>query len=379
MGTIRTLLALTVVLSHSGVPYIDVAPYGGIMFVGGRYAVQLFYMISGYLITHILLSNPNYATDTGRFYLNRALRIYPNYLVVASLTLISVGLLGNGAYLQTIFSIYDKIPTDAAVWLVTSNIILFGQDWLIFFIVKAGHLVYWNYLSGGVPMYTGLWVPQSWTLGVELTFYLIAPFVVRHVWRIALLFVLSIAVRLWLYSKGLGGSHDAFFSYRFFPSELAIFMAGALSRHWLLPLWVAVKQRSETAPIGGTLILFILCATFFLWPGGELIKGLSLFGVFVALMPLAFLFQQRSRIDDTIGALSYPIYICHFLAFNLLFSYTAASTLSKDQQSLAMVIAAILFAILLHVIVDRGIDRIRDRIRSGGYRFARSRRKLASS
>ena len=70
MGTIRTLLALTVVLSHSGVPYIDVAPYGGIMFVGGRDAVELFYMISGYLITHILLSNQNYVANTGRFYLN---------------------------------------------------------------------------------------------------------------------------------------------------------------------------------------------------------------------------------------------------------------------------------------------------------------------
>ena len=376
MGTIRTLLALTVVLSHSGVPYIDVASYGGIMFVGGRYAVQLFYMISGYLITHILLSNQNYVANTGRFYLNRALRIYPNYFVVAGLTLISVGLLGNSAYLETIFSIYNKIPTDAAAWLLISNVILFGQDWLIFFIVKGGHLVYWNYLSGGVPMYTGLWVPQSWTLGVELTFYLIAPFVVRHVWRIALLFVLSIAVRLWLYSKGLGGAQDAFFSYRFFPSELALFMAGAISRHWLLPMWVAVKQRWGRVPTVGTLILLALCSTFFMWPGSELMKGLSLFGAFVALMPLAFLFQQRSRFDNAIGALSYPIYICHFLAFNLLFSYAAVSPLSENQKKVSMVLAAIILAIVLHIIVDRGIDRIRDRIRNGGYRF--SHRKLAS-
>ena len=378
MGTIRTLLALTVVLSHSGVPYIDVAPYGGIMFVGGRYAVQLFYMISGYLITYILLSNQNYAANTGRFYLNRALRIYPNYFVVAGLTLISVGLLGNTAYFATILSIYDKIPADASAFLLISNFILFGQDWLIFFMVKAGHLVYWHYLSGGLLMYTGLWVPQSWTLGVELTFYLIAPFVVRHVWRIALLFVLSIAIRLWLYSKGLGGAQDAFFSYRFFPSELALFMTGAMSRHWLLPLWISVKQRWEATPIGGTLILLVLCVTFFLWPGSELMKALSLFAAFAVLMPLAFLFQQRSRIDDTIGALSYPIYICHFLAFNLLFSYTAASRLSRDQQIFAMVIASMVLAILLHMVVDRGIDRIRDRIRREGYRFARSGRKLAS-
>ena len=50
MGTIRLLLALAVVLSHS---------YGYLL-VGGRLAVQMFYIISGYLISYILIEAKSY-------------------------------------------------------------------------------------------------------------------------------------------------------------------------------------------------------------------------------------------------------------------------------------------------------------------------------
>ena len=45
MGTLRFLLAITVLLSHT---------YGHI-FTGGRLAVQMFYIISGFLISYILI------------------------------------------------------------------------------------------------------------------------------------------------------------------------------------------------------------------------------------------------------------------------------------------------------------------------------------
>ena len=52
MGTIRLLLALAVVFSHS---------YGYLL-VGGRLAVQLFYIISGYLISFILIELKSYSS-----------------------------------------------------------------------------------------------------------------------------------------------------------------------------------------------------------------------------------------------------------------------------------------------------------------------------
>ena len=54
MGTLRTLFALAVVLAH---------PTGGFEFsVGARGAVQLFYVISGFLISYVLTEARSYRT-----------------------------------------------------------------------------------------------------------------------------------------------------------------------------------------------------------------------------------------------------------------------------------------------------------------------------
>ena len=60
MGILRTLLALSVVLDHLG---------GGAtnQLVGGRLAVQLFYVISGFLISYVLTGTDRYQGATGHF------------------------------------------------------------------------------------------------------------------------------------------------------------------------------------------------------------------------------------------------------------------------------------------------------------------------
>ena len=82
MGMLRTLLALSVVLDHLGGGTTD-------WLVGGRLAVQLFYVISGFLISYVLTATDHYRGAPGRFYANRALRLYPVYLAVAALTLLA--------------------------------------------------------------------------------------------------------------------------------------------------------------------------------------------------------------------------------------------------------------------------------------------------
>ena len=102
MGILRTILAITVVFAHS--PWND-----GLIFVGARNAVQLFYIISGFLICHIINSNPVYQ-DPLKFYLNRALRIYPPiYYAVALLTLAAFLVIAN----QKFFGIYRDAPGTA--------------------------------------------------------------------------------------------------------------------------------------------------------------------------------------------------------------------------------------------------------------------------
>jgi len=114
MGTLRTLLAISVVFSHSF----------GFVFVGGRNAVQLFYMISGFLISFVIVEKKAYKS-TLDFYLNRYLRLYPIYIVIAVLTLLfylSVELFSGNA---KFFSQFHEYPTQAKIILMFSNATLF--------------------------------------------------------------------------------------------------------------------------------------------------------------------------------------------------------------------------------------------------------------
>ena len=84
MGIIRFILAITIVFVHS--------PWQGLnLFVGSTNALRLFFMISGFLISYVLIEKKSYST-TKAFYINRYLRLYPLYLIVAILSIVGPAL-----------------------------------------------------------------------------------------------------------------------------------------------------------------------------------------------------------------------------------------------------------------------------------------------
>lgn len=127
---VRAIAALMVVFFH----------YGGPGFLQGWLGVQIFFVLSGFLITTLLLREQ---ARTGRiglrdFYRRRAFRILPVYFVVLFAT--AAGLLIAGQFRQN--------PL--------------GQDFPLYltFLNEFGH--------GGA-------YGQSWSLGVEQKFYLVWP------------------------------------------------------------------------------------------------------------------------------------------------------------------------------------------------------------
>ena len=354
MGTLRTLFAIAVVLAHS---------YGEV-FVGGRNAVQLFYMISGFLISYVLVEKKAYSTVSS-FYFNRYLRLYPIYLVVALLTLLaSVVALKMGDDVN-LFKVYHNAPYEADTWLVFSNSTLFFQDWVMFAGVESGKLVFAaDCFKSEVPLYRGLLVPQAWTLGIELSFYLIAPFVLHKRRLLLSLLALSISLRLCLIYGGVGMKDP--WTYRFFPTELAIFLLGALAHQVLLPFYKKKfsNARLERYAVIATCVLVLITLFYWVTPIDALIKNTLLFLVFVFLMPMAFVFQALRAWDRWIGDLSYPIYICHMLVI-----YVAGFMLGKIGAKSAVTLGAsavvfsICFAMCLNRLVGSPVERIRNRFR----------------
>src|ERR1700722_8671278 len=122
MGTLRTILALSVVFAHTSQAFV---------FVGGRTAVQLFYMISGFLISYVLTNTQSYK-HVGVFWINRALRLYPVYFAVALLTVAARN------FYPGIMSEFAQVPSLAKWILSIVNVTIVGQDWVMFLAVHNG-------------------------------------------------------------------------------------------------------------------------------------------------------------------------------------------------------------------------------------------------
>lgn len=356
MGTLRTIFAIAVVFGHSWP--------NGMVFVGGRNAVQLFYVISGFLISYVLVEKKAYAKIRD-FYINRYLRLYPVYFCVAFLTIVATTLLSSiSTETSSFFSVYVNAPISADILLVLSNIFILGQDWVMFSGVENNTLVFAkDFFNSEVVLYRGLIVPQAWTLGVELSFYLIAPFVLPRIRILYLLLALSLGLRIYLISTGLGLNDP--WTYRFFPTELALFLLGALAHQKLLPYYRRViTKRLDIYSNAATYLLIIFSILYFLIPVKELWRAIFLFTAFILLIPLTFIFQNRYRIDNWIGNLSYPIYIGHLLVAFICGLVLKKFDIENHQViSIFCVILTIGFAVCLNKWIAEPFEKIRGKFR----------------
>ncbi len=338
--------------------------------MGGRNAVQLFYIISGFLISYVLVERRSYRTLRG-FYINRYLRLYPVYGVVAVATLAffaAEALRYHGPPVE-FFAIYRAAPPAADALLLVSNLFLLGQDWVMFSAVEHHSFVLGtDFTQSEIPLWQGLIAPQAWTLGVELTFYLVAPFILTRRAAIYSVLILSIALRAYFVYIGLGRRDP--WTYRFFPTELALFLIGALAHQILLPWYRRIlKDRISIAASIGTYVLVAMSFCYFLVPIREIYKEAALFGSFILVLPLTFIFQNGHSRDGAIGDLSYPIYIGHVLA---IWVTSAALDAIRDATHLdsplltasCCVTASLVFALVLNSYIAAPFERVRARFRS---------------
>lgn len=357
MGLLRTLLALDVVLTHAGSPFI---------FFGGQIDVQLFYVISGFLISYVLVEQKRYST-IGNFYVSRYLRLYPIYFLVASFTFFVVVLSSFGLVKEYQFFEFPKnAPFEANVLLAIANATLFFQDWIMFFSVENNQLIFsTDFAKSEVVLYRGLLFPQAWTLGLELSFYLIAPFILTKKRILFTVLGLSIAVRLFLISSGLATRVP--WSFRFFPAELTFFLMGALAHQILLPFYIkqiSIEKVGKYAKLSTIAIIF-LALIFWPLPISPNIKILFLFASFTILLPLIFLFKLKGGWDKKIGELSYPIYICHILVIYFVVAVLDEFYIKNTLLiTIFSVVLSILFSILLNKVIGIPVESLRNRYRA---------------
>ena len=353
MGTIRLILATAVIIFHSSSIF-------GIQSVGGQIAVQAFYIISGFYMALIL--NEKYIGINNSYKLfisNRFLRIYPIYWIVFIITIIAsiasnIYTNGNNAGALNAYIKYgNHFGVLSYVYLIVSNIVIFLQD-AVFFLgiqIPEGNLFFTsNFKDTFPPLYTFYFVPQAWTIGIELTFYLIAPFLARRNLKVLLsLIFLSLMLRLILIHNGLFADP---WSYRFFPTELVFFLLGIISYRFYSYL---NKFNLNQYICKIIFIIILLMITFYdsiNFPG----KYFIFFFFFFSCLPFIFILTKGWKFDKYIGELSYPMYISHLLLLRVL---NVLKIPLLGSFGLTLTILTILFSITLNVLITKRIEKLR--------------------
>lgn len=148
---LRAIAVLAVILHHTGLGWLP----------GGFLGVDLFFVISGYLITGILLADLEQSRFSAtRFYERRIRRILPALLVTMALC----------------------VPV-AMLVMIPDDLQSFGQS-LVATAAFANNLLL--YLSGGYFTEPMALKPlmHSWSLGVEEQYYLAVPLLMLALWRV---------------------------------------------------------------------------------------------------------------------------------------------------------------------------------------------------
>lgn len=231
---LRTVAVLPVILFHAGFDWIG----------GGFVGVDVFFVISGYLITTIILNE----LDSGHFsiagfYERRARRILPAlFLVVACC-----------------------VPL--AYWLLLPDQLEGFSRSLMSVMVFLSNLYFRNEVNYFARASEEEPLLHTWSLAVEEQYYLVFPLLAIFLWkggrRVFLVTTVSIAVASFVYadSQSLLRPDKAFFDTRGRVWELFV---GSLVAMYMLRLR-KTQPAKEIAEIGGALGLGLIawaCLTF---------------------------------------------------------------------------------------------------------------------
>jgi peptidoglycan/LPS O-acetylase OafA/YrhL len=285
---LRALAVLPVIFFHSGLN----------LFSGGFVGVDIFFVISGYLITSIILRE--LADDSFsilNFYERRVRRILPALFFVITATL------SLGWMLLPPQEMADYLKSIVSVLFFSSNI------------------YFWRTLDYFSPESEFIPLLHTWSLGVEEQFYIFFPLAVMFVWKwkaeILRNTILLAALLSFLLCIFLSSSHEAFNFYTL-PSRAWELLAGSLAAY-ILSKDVRGVSSARTAEMGSAIgLVLILVAIFYLDQNMSYPNEWALLPVFGSFLVILFAKERTyaARILSWkplvgIGLVSYSAYLWH--------------------------------------------------------------------
>jgi peptidoglycan/LPS O-acetylase OafA/YrhL len=306
---LRALAVFAVVLYHLGIPWIP----------GGFLGVDLFFVISGYVITRLILDSIESANglDIKEFYAARVRRLLPGLVVLIIVTSIFTALFAPDAIRRFISDVPFVLTGTNNWYLVTLN-----QDYF--------------QAIGRPPL-----LQHTWSLAVEFQFYLIWPIILLFVWRrfgkrvvrrAALAIATFSGAALFLFSLQADNATAGRISHIYFGTDthsLGLFLGSALAVSWIpRNLTRNISQRAQDFIDGIGVFGFIglLCIFLFIDQTNATLYQIAfplagLFGcaTIISIVHPASRFSPllSTKVFLWIGQRSYGIYLWHWVVFQI--------------------------------------------------------------
>jgi peptidoglycan/LPS O-acetylase OafA/YrhL len=306
---LRALAVIAVMFYHLGFSWIP----------GGFLGVDLFFVISGYVITRMLLDSiaQSGGLDLRGFYLARLRRLLPALLFMLTTTVIAVGIWAPDTIKRLLIDTPFALTGTINWWLVANE-----QDY---------------FESIGRPPL----LQHTWSLAVEAQFYLIWPLILyfilkkfgkKHIPVAALSIAAASGIALLLVSVSIDAANASKVSHVYFGTDthsIGLFLGAALAVSWIpqnFRVEISRKGQNFIDGIGVFGFIGILATFFFIDASNPAMYKIAfpLAGIFGAAI-IASIVHPASRFAPVlqnkvllwIGERSYAIYLWHWVIFQV--------------------------------------------------------------
>lgn len=316
---LRFIAVVSVVFFHFQVPF----------FSGGYAGVDIFFVISGYLMHSILSKDKISLVNVLVFYKKRLVRIYPALVVCLSFFSILYVFIMPSSLIKTM------------VWQLVSALTFTSN---IYFTKELS-----SYFSGTAESYLFL---HSWSLSVEFQYYIAFPVILYLVRKsklrecngILILAVISFLMCLIVVSIK---QKVAFFNLPFRAWELLL---GAYASSVNLNVRFKNKKVIEILCIGGLLSYIVFGGDSSNWPDIKAIIPTLLTFTLLVIHVENESVLLKNKIFQMIGLLSYSIYLYHWPIVSIAASYGLIGNL---KATISLLIVSVVLGFISYYAIEK--------------------------
>ena len=309
LNGLRFIAALLVIIHHieqiKSIYDIENIWSSGVIQILGEQGVSLFFVLSGFLITYLLLEEEK-QTGTIKlkdFYVRRILRIWPLYFFIGFLALV----------------LLPQIPLFIMPGLGPDFIYRHLSTKIVLFLLFLPNLM--PFLGGIIP-----YASQTWSIGTEEQFYLMWPLLMKNIKRYRIALMLLIIVGYMITARALWSSHTDFLPFKYYIGGFwSLFNIDLMAIGGLLAILLHT-QNKYLKFIRNNIVFYVsLVVVVYLFKQAFMIEHIykEIYALFYGIIILNFAsnpnihFNLEADIFKYLGKISYGLYMYHPIAIVL--------------------------------------------------------------